>query len=571
MVSEEQVLSPYDFVLADVDLNNDNRSPDFAGYAVLKSKRLYTPALIPYYYNEDGSINPVTKHHIIARRPIEVQAAVAKRFMDGHDLACYAGKTSLYSVDERSRKDWEETQRGLLPGYEAILQNLKNMEVDEMRYPDSENSLRVCGVDFEICPHIIDLLPDKAGFYSHGAQFKGTNPFHGSTTNNNFCIDKENNTWHCFRCGSGGGLLQYIAVLEGFIECHEARPGALRGKLFHQVLKIAQEKYGAVINQKDKPIFSTPLLAEELMNANIPPVEYWVDGIIPKMGKILVSGKSGAGKSILAMNAACAMTSGINEWLGKSVSPCRVLYMDLEIGVSALRERLTKIIREKGLRADRLFVSPVPSLDLEDENTYKALKEFVSENQIDVVIFDPLGFLWRGNENESHTVRKLLSLFNSLIDEFGVSVVLVHHWRKSTDKSKSGGEMSAGSYIIEGWAEAHVSISGSPGSVAFIKQEKFRHGVPFQPFKTKIDENLWLVYQGEFSSVCPVEDVIEAFDSFGQPRVAVKDLAAILPASRRTVDSRIQELVLGHREFNVTTIGNKSYLVRDTSLRQDGF
>lgn len=77
-----------------------------------------------------------------------------------------------------------------------------------------------------------------------GAQFIGGHPVHGSTNNNNFVVHPEKNVWHCFRCGSGGGSVSLIAVLEGVISCAEAVTGALRGDRFVEVLRIAKEQYG---------------------------------------------------------------------------------------------------------------------------------------------------------------------------------------------------------------------------------------------------------------------------------------------------------------------------------------
>jgi hypothetical protein len=75
-----------------------------------------------------------------------------------------------------------------------------------------------------------------------GSELQGPHPVHGSTTGKNFRINPATGVWYCFRCLSGGGPLQLLAVLEGLITCHQARPGVLRGELFKKVLHIAREK-----------------------------------------------------------------------------------------------------------------------------------------------------------------------------------------------------------------------------------------------------------------------------------------------------------------------------------------
>ncbi|AIY90205.1 DUF3987 domain-containing protein [Geoglobus acetivorans] len=93
-----------------------------------------------------------------------------------------------------------------------------------------------------------------------GDELVGAHPVHGSTTGRNFWVDPDNNRWNCFRADcavdgkpSGGGVLQLIAVLEGLIDCKDARKGTLRGELFKKVLRIAKEKYGARI-ELPKPV-----------------------------------------------------------------------------------------------------------------------------------------------------------------------------------------------------------------------------------------------------------------------------------------------------------------------------
>lgn len=77
-----------------------------------------------------------------------------------------------------------------------------------------------------------------------GNQLVCSHPVHGSTTGHNFVVSPEKNVWHCFRCSSGGDPFYLIAVLEGIIDCSEAKPGKLRGEFFKRTLQVAQEKYG---------------------------------------------------------------------------------------------------------------------------------------------------------------------------------------------------------------------------------------------------------------------------------------------------------------------------------------
>jgi len=74
-----------------------------------------------------------------------------------------------------------------------------------------------------------------------GDEIRGSHPVHGSTTGQNFAINPHQNSWHCFRCGSGGGPLEWIAVEAEIIDCSEVRPGCLQGH-WHEVFEVLRAK-----------------------------------------------------------------------------------------------------------------------------------------------------------------------------------------------------------------------------------------------------------------------------------------------------------------------------------------
>lgn len=87
-----------------------------------------------------------------------------------------------------------------------------------------------------------DILFPKGNVRRSDGKIKGSNPIHGSKTGNNFEVDTRENTWRCWRCGSGGGPALAVAVREGFLRCDQARAGVLRGDLFRQTVDIARKK-----------------------------------------------------------------------------------------------------------------------------------------------------------------------------------------------------------------------------------------------------------------------------------------------------------------------------------------
>jgi len=77
----------------------------------------------------------------------------------------------------------------------------------------------------------------------HGSEVIGTHPLHDSKGGKNFSVNTDKNCWHCFRHGSGGGPLEWLAVEAGLIGCQDAKTGCLDDKeTFKKVLKIARDR-----------------------------------------------------------------------------------------------------------------------------------------------------------------------------------------------------------------------------------------------------------------------------------------------------------------------------------------
>lgn len=80
--------------------------------------------------------------------------------------------------------------------------------------------------------------------------FQGPHPKHGSDNGMNFRVNEVDNNWYCFRCLSGGGPSELIAVMEGIIDCGDAGANCFTEYQAREVIKIAREKYGLTMPEK---------------------------------------------------------------------------------------------------------------------------------------------------------------------------------------------------------------------------------------------------------------------------------------------------------------------------------
>lgn len=85
--------------------------------------------------------------------------------------------------------------------------------------------------------------------------YQGPHPYHGSqNTGMNFRVDSFNNSWHCFRCQSGGGPSELIGVMEGVIDCSQAGTSCYTGDDGREVIKLARENYGLSVPDKQQDL-----------------------------------------------------------------------------------------------------------------------------------------------------------------------------------------------------------------------------------------------------------------------------------------------------------------------------
>jgi hypothetical protein len=100
---------------------------------------------------------------------------------------------------------------------------------------------------------IEDFMPDNPRVMGAG-RYQGSNPFHGSTTGNNYSVDTREGIWHCYRdrCGgTGGDALIAFCVREGILDCSDCKPGVM-SKIDYPVLFRKLEECGYKDPEKEK-------------------------------------------------------------------------------------------------------------------------------------------------------------------------------------------------------------------------------------------------------------------------------------------------------------------------------
>lgn len=204
----------------------------------------------------------------------------------------------------------------------------------------------------------------------------------------------------------------------------------------HQLLERAEAVSGFGIR---KYINS----AKEILALRIPPRAYIFKEWLPIGGLAMIWAERGIGKTWFALSLAVAASKGEDFLAYEIITPVDVLYIDGEMSLAELQDRIRGLCPEP---PDRLHILPSESLFLYDQpinlnneadhqRIFQALDALEREGiRPQLIILDNLSSLTAGaDENSNSDLDKLLR-FAIQLRHKGITVVFVHHAGKSGDQ-----------------------------------------------------------------------------------------------------------------------------------------
>ncbi len=223
--------------------------------------------------------------------------------------------------------------------------------------------------------------------------------------------------------------------------------------------------------------------------------EFLVKGILVKGAPCIVGGRSKTLKTTVAVDLAISLGSG-TKFLGRYEVPraVKVAFWTGESGQPTIRETALRIAKSKGLDLGGVAVDwsfDLPKLCREDHIT--ALKQVILERHLEVIIIDPLYLSLlsaetAGQASNLFAMGAALEPLSRLAQETGVTIILLHHFRKSAthdptnpceleDLSQSGGAEWArqwlllqrkGNYQPDGTHDLWLRAGGSAGHSTLV-------------------------------------------------------------------------------------------------------
>lgn len=198
--------------------------------------------------------------------------------------------------------------------------------------------------------------------------------------------------------------------------------------------------------------------ASDLEGLDVPPRHWLVRELVPSGTVTLLGGDGGTGKSLLALQLACAVATG-GKWLERQVAGGGAVFISAEDDDAELHRRISDVVRGAGQRfsdLDRLTIRSLAGEDallahldrssgvLSPSPLYAELDRRLEDEKPALLVLDTLADLFPGNENDRAQARHFIGLLRGLAIRHDCAVVLLAHPSLSGLNSGSGTSGSTG-------------------------------------------------------------------------------------------------------------------------------
>jgi phage/plasmid primase-like uncharacterized protein/KaiC/GvpD/RAD55 family RecA-like ATPase len=199
------------------------------------------------------------------------------------------------------------------------------------------------------------------------------------------------------------------------------------------------------------------------------PISWLVKHWIQDQALVMVHGPSGGGKTFVTLDWMLHIAAGKPSWFGHKVKAGNMVYLAGE-GHHGLRSRIAAWKHHNNVTSLNMWVSK-SGVDLNTAEGYFKVAEAIRALKIkpDVITVDTLHRFMAGDENSAQDAKTMLDACAALMQEFGCTVILVHH----TGVSDEAQHRARGSSAWRGALDIEISVVPSkPGKPMEIIQRK---------------------------------------------------------------------------------------------------
>lgn len=160
-------------------------------------------------------------------------------------------------------------------------------------------------------------------------------------------------------------------------------------------------------------------------------------GILPRGGRMAISGFAKAGKSFVTLNIIRALIQGEEvpfecPYFEAAKTPQKILFIEKEIGPYSIGARLKPILRgcsEEAIKDRFKLLSQPEGFYLSDPSCVAWLRDYCKGEGIDLLVLDPINKLHFFEENKAQDMLRLIDAIQT-IQRKEMAVLVIHHNKK---------------------------------------------------------------------------------------------------------------------------------------------
>lgn len=282
--------------------------------------------------------------------------------------------------------------------------------------------------------------------------------------------------------------------------------------------------------------------------------EWLVEGIWQKGTYGMIAGEPKTYKSIQATDLALSVASGrpyLNYFPVTTTGA--VLYVQEENNEQTVQDRVFKVAASKGLLQATPYGWQLPNdlplyfsnnygIDLTKKDSRDLIESTVEKIKPVLLILDPL-YMMLGtvDENSATEVGDVLRWLTHLRNEYGLAIMLCHHYKKS-DGTTRGGQRIRGTGAFHAWVESAIYVKTTP-ELYTVKLEREFRAFPTMP---ELTLKVGLGNPGELTYIPQILSKDEEDSDSEVTEMRVEEICTLLSASPKTEDEIEEECKIPH-------------------------
>lgn len=294
---------------------------------------------------------------------------------------------------------------------------------------------------------------------------------------------------------------------------------------------------------------------EELFTRDIPPSPPIIEKILWEKDNVLIVGHEKAGKSILGLQLAFAITSGQPLFGEYAVpNPKTVLYVQTEGKLPTTVDRAVKMNKINEVNAGKCFIAYYPHVALDTAAGLELFRLEIEKKKFvpEVIIIDPLYHAMKGSLIDEVSARNMTSNLRELMERYNATIVVIHHTHKPIRGSDGhvvteGDGAIFGSFVWKSWADHTFLFSVDKSKTRILTCTTQRSGdvVEREELRMVDKESGMLGFERKIDELKPYEvEVRRAIEGSRGQGITRDDISFKTKLSMSSVEKSLRKLLI---------------------------